>query len=235
MEGKQLVTTSGSAAGQINGLTVSEIGEHAFGHVSRVTARTYVGKEGVVQIDREVELAGQIHNKGLMTLVGYLGGQYAGELPLALSAQLTFEQSYGAIEGDSASSTELYALLSSLSGFPINQAIAVTGSVNQLGQIQAIGAVTQKVEGWFAICRELGLTGEQGVIIPSSNVQDLMLRVALTEAVAGGEFHVWAVDTVDEGIEILTGRPAEEVHDAVSKRLRQLAESLEKFRSETSE
>ncbi len=231
MDGKQLVATGGFVTGQINGLTVSQVGEHAFGHVSRVTARTYVGKEGVVQIDREVELAGQIHNKGLMTLVGYLGGRYAGDIPLALSAQLTFEQSYGGIEGDSASSTELYALLSSLSDTPINQAIAVTGSVNQLGQIQAIGGVTHKIEGWFAICQELGLTGEQGVIIPASNSQDPMLRVVVTEAVAAGKFHIWAVDTVDEGIEILTGRAAPEVHAAVKLRLRQLAESLYQFRS----
>jgi len=235
MDGKQLVAAGGSVTGQINGLNVSQVGEHAFGHVSRVTARTYVGKEGVVQIDREVELAGQIHNKGLMTLVGYLGGLYAGDLPLALSAQLTFEQSYGGIEGDSASSTELYALLSSLADAPINQAIAVTGSVNQFGQIQAIGGVNHKVEGWFAICRELGLTGEQGVIIPASNVQDLMLRVVVTKAVAAGQFHIWAVDTVDEGIEILTGRPAPKIHAAVKARLRQLAESLKQFRADSPE
>ena len=228
--GKQLVATEGAVVGQINGLTVSQIGEHAFGHPSRVTARTYAGKEGVVQIDREVKLAGRIHNKGLMTLVGYLGGQYADDLPLSLSAQITFEQSYGGIEGDSASSTELYALLSSLSGIPINQSIAVTGSVNQLGEIQAIGGVTQKVEGWFAVCQERGFTGEQGVMIPASNIQDLMLRVAVVEAVAAGKFHIWAVDTVDEGIEILTGRPAGEIHSVVKARLKELAEILEKYR-----
>lgn len=228
-EGKILVATSGTVVGQINGLTVSRIGEHVFGNPSRVTARTYVGQEGVVQIDREVELAGRIHNKGLMTLVGYLGGQYAGDLPLSLSAQITFEQSYGGIEGDSASSTELYALLSSLADFPINQAIAVTGSVNQLGEIQAIGGVTQKVEGWFAVCKERGLTGEQGVIIPASNVQDMMLRVGVVEAVAAGKFHIWAVDTVDEGIEILTGCPAAEIHAAAKTRLRELAETLNHF------
>jgi lon-related putative ATP-dependent protease len=228
--GKQLVATEGAVVGQINGLTVSQIGEHAFGHPSRVTARTYAGKEGVVQIDREVELAGRIHNKGLMTLVGYLGGQYADDLPLSLSAQITFEQSYGGIEGDSASSTELYALLSSLSGIPINQSIAVTGSVNQLGEIQAIGGVTQKVEGWFAVCQERGFTGKQGVMIPASNIQDLMLRVAVVEAVAAGKFHIWAVDTVDEGVEILTGRPAGEIHSVVKARLKELAEILEKYR-----
>ena len=156
MEGKQLVTSSGAIAGQINGLAVSQIGEHAFGHPSRITARTYVGKEGVIQIDREAELAGSIHDKGLFTLIGYLGGQYADDQPLSLSAQITFEQNYGGIDGDSASSTELYALLSSLSNMPIKQGIAVTGSVNQWGEIQAIGGVTQKVEGWFAVCQEQG-------------------------------------------------------------------------------
>jgi lon-related putative ATP-dependent protease len=235
MEGKQLVTTEGEIAGQINGLSVSRIGEHAFGHPSRVTTRTYVGKQGVVQIDREVEMAGPIHNKGLMTLIGYLGGQYATDQPLSLSAQITFEQNYGGIDGDSASSTELYALLSSLSGIPIRQSIAVTGSVNQRGEIQAIGGVTQKVEGWFAVCKERGLTGDQGVMIPASNVQDLMLRVAVVEAVASGDFHIWAVESVDEGIEILTGRAASEVHTAAKARLRTLAETLESFRASAAE
>jgi lon-related putative ATP-dependent protease len=231
MEGKQLVATSGEIVGQINGLTISRTGEHAFGHPSRVTARTYVGKQGVVQIDREVELAGRIHNKGLMTLIGYLGGQYAEDQPLSLSALITFEQNYGGIDGDSASSTELYALLSSLSGMPIRQSIAVTGSVNQRGEIQAIGGITQKVEGWFAVCQERGLTGEQGVLIPASNVQDLMLRVGVVDAVAAGKFHIWAVETVDKGIEILTGRPADEVHAAAKARLQTLAQRLEDFKA----
>jgi predicted ATP-dependent protease len=164
-----------------------------------------------------------------MTLVGYLGGRYAGEMPLSLSAQLTFEQSYGGIEGDSASSTELYALLSSLSGIPIRQGVAVTGSVNQAGEIQAIGGVTQKVEGWFNVCREYGLTGDQGVMIPAANVQDLMLRVAVVKAVEEEQFHIWAVENVDQGLEVLTGRPAPEVHKAVHERLEELAEALEKY------
>ncbi len=230
-EGKQLVATDGLVLGQINGLTVSQIGDHAFGHPSRVTARTYAGREGVVQIDREVDLAGSIHNKGLMTLVGYLGGQYAADFPLSLSAQVTFEQSYGGIDGDSASSTELYALLSSLAGIPIKQAIAVTGSINQRGEIQAIGGVTQKVEGWFAVCQEAGLTGEQGVLIPAANIQDLMLRVAVVEAVKAGKFHIWAVETVDQGIELLTGASSAEIHAAVETRLRQLAEILKEYRA----
>ncbi|UCC54669.1 MAG: AAA family ATPase [Anaerolineaceae bacterium] len=229
MEEKQLVTTQGSKVGQINGLAVSQIGEHAFGHPSRVTARTYVGEEGVIQIDREAELAGSIHDKGLFTLIGYLGGQYAGDLPLSLSAQITFEQNYGGIDGDSASSTELYALISSLSEIAIDQGIAVTGSVNQLGEIQAIGGVTEKVEGWFAVCKEKGLTGKQGVMIPTSNVPDLMLRVAVVDAVREGKFHLWAVSTVDEGLEVVTGQKAEDVHRAAKGRLTELARTLKEY------
>ncbi|MDX1415510.1 MAG: ATP-binding protein [Candidatus Promineifilaceae bacterium] len=231
MEGKQLVTTSGSIAGQINGLSVRQIGEHAFGHPSRITARTFVGKEGVIQIDREAELAGSLHDKGLFTLIGYLGGQYADDMPLSLSAQVTFEQNYGGIDGDSASSTELYALLSSLSDFPINQGIAVTGSVNQWGEIQAIGGVTQKVEGWYAVCKEQGLTGEQGVIIPRANAKDLMLRVAVVEAVAAGKFHLWAIENIDQGLEVLTGRSPAEIHTAVKSRLSQLAQTMKEYNS----
>ncbi len=228
-DGKKIIASSGSVVGQINGLSVSQIGEHAFGQPSRVTARTYVGKKGVVQIDREVALAGPIHNKGVLTLTGYLGGRYAGAHPLSLSAQITFEQNYGGVEGDSASSTELYALLSSLSGFPIKQALAVTGSVNQRAEIQALGGATEKVEGWFKVCEERGLTGEQGALIPASNAPDLMLRNSVVEAVAAGKFHIWAVSTVDEGIELLTGRSAAEVHDAVKARLQELAEIGKEF------
>ena len=234
-QGQQLVSTEGTAVGQINGLTVMQIGRHVFGHPSRLTARAYVGKEGVVQIDREAELAGPLHNKGLLTLIGYLGGQYATDMPLSLSAQITFEQNYGGVEGDSASSTELYALLSSLSGLALRQGVAVTGSVNQAGEIQAIGGVTEKVEGWFAVCKEQGLTGEQGVMIPAANVQDLMLRVAVVKAVEQGHFHVWAVNTVDDGLEVLTGRKAAEVHAAVKKRLRDLAQALHEYEDEEEE
>jgi len=229
VEGRQLISTSGEAVGQINGLTVLQIGRHSFGHPSRLTARTYAGKEGVVQIDREAELAGPLHNEGLFTLVGYLGGQYAGDIPLTLSAKLTFEQNYGGIDGDSASSAELYALLSSLANIPIRQGIAVTGSVNQAGEIQAIGGVTQKVEGWFNVCREQGLTGYQGVMIPAANVQDLMLRVAVVKAVEEGQFHLWSVSSVDEGLEVITGYSASKVHAAVKARLEELAKAMEEF------
>lgn len=228
-EGKQLISTSGSFAGQINGLTVQQVGEHAFGHPSRVTARTFVGEEGVIQIDREADLAGSLHDKGLYTLIGYLGGQYASDLPLSLSAQITFEQNYGEIDGDSASSTELYALLSSLSAVPIEQGIAVTGSVNQWGEIQAIGGVTEKVEGWFAVCNEQGLTGDQGVLIPAANVSDLMLHISVVDAVHQGQFHIWAVSNVDQGLEVLTGKHAESIHKAAKKRLRELALTLKEF------
>jgi Lon-like ATP-dependent protease len=199
-----------------------------------------MGEEGFVNVEREVEMAGPIHNKGMMILTAYLGGKYAQDQPLSLSASLTFEQNYGGIEGDSASSTELYALFSSLSGIPIKQGIAVTGSVNQRGDIQPIGGATEKVEGFFDICKAQGLTGEQGVLIPAANVKHLMVREDVVEAVADGRFHIWAVNTVDEGIELLTGVPAGQknksgkfpkgtIHHAVQARLLALAEELKAF------
>ena len=230
MDSKQLIATTGEKVGQINGLAVSQVGDHMFGHPSRITTRTYVGKTGVVAIDREVNMAGEIHNKGLMTLIGYIGGQYADDHPLSLSAQITFEQNYGGVDGDSASSTELYVLLSSLSGIPIKQSIAVTGSVNQHGEVQAIGGVTHKVEGWYEVCKQAGLTGEQGAMIPQSNVTDLMLRDEIVQAVADGKFHVWAVETIDQGIEIIMGvESAEIVHKKVDVRLKQLALTMAQF------
>jgi predicted ATP-dependent protease len=194
-----------------------------------VTARTYMGKGGVVQIDREVRLAGPIHNKGVMTLIGYLGGRYATEQPLTLSAQITFEQSYGGVDGDSASAAELYALLSSLSGFPIKQEIALTGSINQHGEIQAIGGISDKVESWFKLCQEQGFTGGQGVMLPRANIDDLMLDEPLRDAVDEEQFNLWAVSTIDDGLEILTGHSAEEVHQAVQARLLELAKGIERF------
>jgi predicted ATP-dependent protease len=191
-----------------------------------------MGKGGVAQIDREVNLAGPIHNKGLMTLIGYLGGKYATDQPLTLSAQITFEQSYGGIEGDSAAAAELFVLLSSLSGFPIKQEIAMTGSINQFGEIQAIGGVSDKVDSWFNLCKEQGFTDNQGVMLPASNVDDLMLDGPLRDAVEQGNFHLWAISTVDEGLEIIMGHPADEIHAAVQSRLLELAKELEKFGSE---
>lgn len=240
LEGTLLIDTEGEFVGQVNGLTVFQLGDYTFGQPHRVTARAFLGNEGVINIEREVDMAGPIHNKGLLTLRGYLGGQYALEHPLSLTASLTFEQNYSGVEGDSASSTELYALLSALSGYAIRQDIAVTGSVNQFGHLQPIGGVTQKIEGFFDVCKARSLTGTQGVIIPTSNVRNLMLREEVVSAVEEGVFHVYAVENVDKGIEILTGIPAGKrnsdgtfpegtVHHAVCTHLQDLAEHLEQF------
>ena len=204
-DGTIMVDTSGAVVGQINGLSVLSLGDHTFGRPTRITAAVYTGQDGMVNIEREVKLSGPIHDKGVLILTGYLGGTFASERPLSLSASICFEQSYDGIEGDSASSTELYALLSALSGVPIKQGIAVTGSVNQRGMVQAIGGVNHKIEGFFAVCRAQGLTGEQGVMIPTSNERHLMLHEDVVQAVAAGQFHIWSVETIEQGIEILTG------------------------------
>ena len=208
LEGTLLIATDGEAVGQLNGISVLTVGDHAFGRPSRITARTYAGEPGVVDIEREVKLGGPIHSKGIMILTGFLAGRYARERPLALSASITFEQQYEEVEGDSASSAECYALLSSLTGIPLSQALAVTGSMNQQGEIQAVGGINEKIEGFFDICRSRGLTGRQGVLIPESNARHLMLREDVVEAVGHGRFHVHAVGTVDEGMALLTGREA---------------------------
>ncbi len=205
-----LVDTEGEAVGQINGLSVVQLGSFAFGRPSRITARVRVGSGRVTDIEREVKLGGPLHSKGVMILWGYLAGRYALDAPMALAASLVFEQSYGGVDGDSASSAELYALLSALSDIPIRQSLAVTGSVNQQGEVQAIGGVNEKIEGFFDICRARGLNEEQGVLIPASNVQHLMLREDVVEAVKNGQFSVYPVSTIDEGIEILTGVKAGE-------------------------
>lgn len=207
-EGTIRIETKGEAIGQINGLTVLSMGDHAFGHPVRITANVFMGQEGIVNIEREVKLTGPIHNKGLLTLSSYLGRKYAQDMPLSLSARLAFEQTYSGIEGDSASSTELYCLLSALSGAPLKQNIAVTGSVDQFGQIQPIGGANEKIEGFFHYCKAKGLDGTQGVLIPIQNLPNLMLRNEILQAVENGLFHVWAASTIDEGIEILTGIPA---------------------------
>jgi len=206
--GTLLIRVSGEAPGQVNGLSVIETGGYAFGRPSRITASVGPGRDGIVDIDREVELGGPIHSKGVLILAGYLMLRFGAQRPLSLSGRLVFEQSYDGVEGDSASSAELYALLSALSGLPIRQGIAVTGSVNQRGEIQAIGGVNEKIEGFFDICSVLGLDGRQGVLIPKSNVRNLMLREDVVDAVRQGKFHVWAAGTVEEGIELLTARAA---------------------------
>jgi len=210
LHGTILIDTEGERVGQVNGISVIDLGQFAFGHPSRITARARLGKGEVIDIEREVELSGPIHSKGVLILSAFLGARYAAEQPLSLSASLVFEQSYGAVEGDSASSAELYALLSALSELPIRQSLAVTGSVNQLGQIQAIGGVNEKIEGFFDLCRARGLTGAQGVIIPAANVRHLMLRREVVAAVRDRKFRIYAVETIDQGMELLSGVPAGE-------------------------
>jgi lon-related putative ATP-dependent protease len=247
-DGTIMVDTQGSVVGQVNGLAVLELGDYAFGRPSRITCRTYQGRGGVINIEREARLSGKFHDKGILILTGFLGGRYAQDKPLSLSASIAFEQSYEGIDGDSASSTELYALLSSLAELPIQQGIAVTGSVNQRGEIQAIGGATTKIEGFFDVCRAMpgGLTGEQGVLVPATNVSNLMLREDVVEAVAQGKFHIWPVRTIDEGIELLTGVPAgerdpdgaypgETVNGRVDRKLRELAEKLQSFGQKSKE
>lgn len=229
------IQTEGMHVGQVNGLAVLQLGTFAFGKPSRITARIRLGKGEVINIEREVELSGPIHSKGVLILSGFLSARYAAESPLSLSATLVFEQSYGGVDGDSASSTELYALLSAISGLPLRQSLAVTGSVNQYGQVQAIGGANEKIEGFFDLCRARGLTGDQGVLIPATNVKHLMLRHDVVEAVRAGRFHIYAVRTIDEGIELLTGVeageagddgqfPPDSVNGSVARRMQELAE-----------
>lgn len=235
-----LIDTEGKTPGQVNGLSVISLGDFSFGRPSRLTASVGLGREGIIDIEREAQLGGRIHAKGVMILSGYLNQKYAQDKPLSLNARLVFEQSYEGVEGDSASSTELYAILSALSGLPVNQNIAVTGSVNQKGEVQAIGGVNEKIEGFFEICRTNGLSGNQGVIIPESNVQNLMLKEEVVEAVEAKKFHIYPVKTIDEGIEILSGVKAGERKDdgtfeedtvnyLVDNRLREMAEKLREF------
>ncbi len=234
-DGVVLIDTQGATVGQINALTVVQAADFEFGLPARITARTYAGKSGVISIDREVKMTGPIHDKGQIILAAYLSSRFAQRETLSVSATLTFEQSYSGVEGDSASSTELYALLSSLSGVPIKQNLAVTGSVNQLGQVQAIGGANAKIAGFFDVCASRGLTGDQGVLIPRSNVRHLMLREDIVQAVAEGRFHIYAVSTVEEGIALLTGVSAGEpdaageypegtIYAAVMAKLREYAE-----------
>ncbi|MDD5203931.1 MAG: ATP-binding protein [Desulfobacterales bacterium] len=243
--GTIFIDTEGKKIGQINGLSVMQLGGFAFGRPSRITARVRLGKGEVVDIEREVEMGGPIHSKGVLILSGYLGARFATDQPFSLSASLVFEQSYGGIEGDSASSAELYALLSAIGEIPVKQSLAVTGSVNQHGMVQPIGGVNEKIEGFFDTCRRKGLTGDQGVLIPKSNVKHLMLRKDVVEAVREGKFHVYPVETIDEGIEILTGMaagapdangsyPQESVNVKVHARLLELAEKARKFSGQQS-
>ncbi|RPI39827.1 MAG: ATP-binding protein [Methanoregulaceae archaeon] len=238
--GVYLIDTRGAQVGQINGLSVMELGDFAFGRPSRVTASVSVGREGIVDIERQAQMGGPTHTKGVLILGGYLAGKYAQDKPFSLSAKLVFEQSYGGVDGDSASGTELYAILSALSGLPLKQSIAVTGSVNQRGEVQAIGGVNEKLEGFFEVCRAKGLTGEQGAMIPASNVQNLMLKDEVVLAAGAGKFAIYPARTIDEGIEFLTGVPAGErqpdgsypegtVNYLVDKRLLEMAEMVRDY------
>ena len=243
-EGTLLISAEDQqVVGQLNGLTVYQLGDYSFGMPVRLSVRTFVGKGGMINIEREAKLSGPIHDKGLMILNGFFGERYARDKPLSLAASICFEQSYSGIEGDSASSTELYGLLSSLSGLPIKQGIAVTGSVNQHGQVQPIGGVNQKIEGFFSVCKNRGLTGQQGVIIPAGNRNNLMLKPEVVDAVNKGLFNIWNVTTIDEGISILTGHPAGErdsrglwsegsVNDRVDRELQRMSRLAHKFGEE---
>jgi lon-related putative ATP-dependent protease len=239
-DGMIMVDSDGAVVGQVNGLSVYNLGDYAFGKPSRITAKVAMGKAGIINIEREAELSGPTHNKGVFILAGYLRGKYAQDKPLAMSASICFEQSYGGVDGDSASSTEIYALLSGLSAIPLRQDIAVTGSVNQKGEIQPIGGVNEKIEGFFDVCKAKGLTGKQGVMVPHQNVDDLMLRKDIVNAVQEGTFHIYPVKTIDQGIEILTGVEAGErgkdgsfkegtVNSSVDKRLKELASGIKEF------
>jgi ATP-dependent Lon protease len=240
--GTIMIDTTGAVVGQVNGLSVYDVGEHSFGRPSRITARTAVGRSGVINIEREAELSGPTHNKGVAILSGYLRSTFAQDKPLVMDASITFEQSYGGVDGDSASSTEMYAIISSLAEVPLRQDVAVTGSVNQKGEIQPIGGVNLKVEGFFDVCRAKGLTGNQGVIIPIQNVPDLMLRDDVIEAVKKKRFHIWAISTIDEGLEILTGKKAGKpgpdgkftpgtIYSLADQKLRRFAEEWKNFQS----
>ena len=241
-DGKIMIATDGAVVGQINGLAVLQLGDYSFGRPSRITARTYEGRTGLISIEREARMSGRIHDKGTLIISGLLGGRYAQDKPLSLSASITFEQAYDSIDGDSASAAELIVLLSSLAEAPIKQALAITGSINQRGDIQAIGGVSDKIEGFFETCRASspGLTGAQGVVIPASNVSNLMLKEDVVQAVAAGQFHIYPVQTLDEAVELMTGLPAgargadgafpaDSINGRVDRRLRQLAEQLQRF------
>jgi len=241
--GTLMIDVDGEVVGQVNGLAVYDLGDYMFGKPSRITASTSMGRSGIINIEREADLSGSTHNKGVLILSGYLRKKYAQDKPLTMSASIAFEQSYSGVDGDSASSTEIYALLSSLSGVPLKQCIAVTGSVNQKGEVQAIGGINQKIEGFYDCCRSTGLTGHQGVMMPESNVKDLMLRKDVVEAVKEGKFHIYTVKSIDEGIEILTDKKAGErqsdgvfpkgtINYLVNEKLKELAEGLKKFGEE---
>jgi predicted ATP-dependent protease len=246
LEDTLIVNTEGVRIGQVNGLAVLDMGDHSFGKPSRITAKTYTGKAGIVNIERETKMSGKIHEKAIMIISSYLGSRYAVKKPISLSASITFEQLYEMIEGDSATIAELYALLSSISGVPLKQGIAVTGSMDQNGEVQPIGGVNEKIEGFFDLCNSRGLNGEHGVIIPRRNIKNLNLKWEVVEAVRDGRFNIYAIDRMEEGLEILTDLKAGELDEQglypegtinylVTKRLTEITESMEKKKDKESD
>jgi lon-related putative ATP-dependent protease len=235
-----MVSTSGAEVGQINGLSVYNVGQYAFGRPTRITVSVSLGKSGVINIEREADLSGPLHNKGVLILTGYLRRMFAQDKPLVMSASISFEQSYGGVDGDSASSTEIYGILSALANLPIKQGVAVTGSVNQMGEIQPIGGINEKIEGFYDVCRGHRLTGHQGVIMPHQNVRDLLLRPDVSQAIKDGKFHLYPVKTIEEGIAVLTGVPAgrrlsnggftkASVFERADSKLREMALTIDRF------
>ena len=225
-----MIDVTGEETGQINGLSVYQNGEYSFGRPSRITCQTYLGQEGVVNIEREAKMSGKIHDKGVLILSGYLGGKYAQEKPLSLSASIAFEQSYSGVDGDSASCAELLTIISSVTGLPLRQDLAITGSMNQRGKVQPIGGVNHKIEGFYQVCESRDLTGEQGVVIPEQNKENLMLKDKIVDSVESGEFNVYTITEIDEAIELFFDRPAEEVHEAVIEALDEMAENLKEMK-----
>ena len=234
------ISTEGEAVGQINGLSVLNVGDFSFGAPTRITVGVGLGKQGLIDVQREVNMSGPIHGKGVLIIAGYLASKFARDKPLTLTARIVFEQNYEGVEGDSASSTELYALLSALSGVPIKQTFAVTGSVNQNGEVQPIGGANEKIEGYFEVCKARGLNGQHGVMIPDTNVHNLMLKKEVVDAVKAGKFHIFPVKTIEQGIEVLTGIPSgkllvdgsyekDSVYDRVDRRLKEMAEAARRF------
>jgi predicted ATP-dependent protease len=235
------IDISGEKVGQVNGLSILDLGDVLIGQPNRITASIGLGRSGIMNIEREAEMSGPTHTKGVLILAGFLADKFAQDKPLSLNARLVFEQSYSGVDGDSASSTELYAILSALSGLPIKQGLAVTGSVDQKGRVQAIGGVNHKIEGYFNVCKAIGLTGDQGVLIPESNLTNLMLKEEVLEAARSGLFHIWPISSIEDGIEVLTGVqagqiqpdgsfPEGSVFHKVNQRLQVLADTLVKFK-----
>jgi predicted ATP-dependent protease len=227
-EGTLILDIDGERVGEINGLAVIGTGEYSFGKPNKITATVYSGRDGILNIERETRQSGPIHTKGVLTLNGYIGERYAKEKPLGVTIGLGFEQSYSYIEGDSASCAELYAILSALSGYPIKQSIAITGSMNQKGRVQPIGGVNEKIEGFFRLCKEIGFTGEQGVIIPKSNVKNLILKDEVVEKVREGKFNIYAIEDVKDGVKIMFDKTMEELDEAIFANLKKINEDKNK-------